>query len=92
MPAPHRIQASRILPPIDWTPAEMTIRPSSSPLPGLSPRAKSYWGVADDEMADDDMNVFCFGGKVFGSALALELIETRVRSGRIAGDTNLSGG
>jgi ribose 5-phosphate isomerase B len=25
---------------------------------------------------DDDMNVFCLGGKVIGSALALELIET----------------
>ncbi len=25
---------------------------------------------------DDDMNVICFGGKVIGSALALELIET----------------
>ena len=24
---------------------------------------------------DDDMNVFCLGGKVIGSALALELIE-----------------
>jgi ribose 5-phosphate isomerase B len=25
---------------------------------------------------DDDMNVFCLGGKVIGSALALELVET----------------
>lgn len=25
---------------------------------------------------DDDMNVFCLGGKVIGSALALELIQT----------------
>ena len=25
---------------------------------------------------DDDMNVFCLGGKVIGSALAWELIET----------------
>jgi len=25
---------------------------------------------------DDDMNVFCLGGKVIGAALALELIET----------------
>lgn len=29
---------------------------------------------------DDDMNVFCLGGKVIGSALAWELIETFLRA------------
>ena len=31
---------------------------------------------AHQGVEDDDMNVFCLGGKVIGSALALELIET----------------
>jgi ribose 5-phosphate isomerase B len=31
---------------------------------------------AHQGVQDDDMNVFCLGGKVIGSALALELIET----------------
>ncbi len=30
---------------------------------------------AHQGVEDDDMNVFCLGGKVIGSALALELIE-----------------
>ena len=29
---------------------------------------------------DDDMNVACLGGKVIGSALAVELIETFLRA------------
>lgn len=33
---------------------------------------------ARQEIEDDDMNVFCLGEKVIGSALALELIETFV--------------
>jgi ribose 5-phosphate isomerase B len=31
---------------------------------------------AHQGVEDDDMNVFCLGGKVIGSSLALELIET----------------
>jgi len=31
---------------------------------------------AHQGVEDDDMNVFCMGGKVIGSALALELIQT----------------
>jgi ribose 5-phosphate isomerase B len=31
---------------------------------------------AHQGVEDDDMNIFCLGGKVIGSALALELIET----------------
>ena len=31
---------------------------------------------AHQGVEDDDMNVFCLGGKVIGSALALELVET----------------
>ena len=31
---------------------------------------------AHQGVEDDDMNVFCLGGKVIGAALALELIET----------------
>ncbi len=31
---------------------------------------------AHQGVEDDEMNVFCFGGKVIGSALALELIKT----------------
>lgn len=31
---------------------------------------------AHQGVEDDDMNVFCLGGKVIGSALALELIKT----------------
>jgi ribose 5-phosphate isomerase B len=31
---------------------------------------------AHQGVEDDDMNVFCLGGKVIGSALAWELIET----------------
>jgi ribose 5-phosphate isomerase B len=31
---------------------------------------------AHQGVEDDDMNVFCLGGKVIGSALALELIDT----------------
>ena len=31
---------------------------------------------AHQGVEDDDMNVFCLGGKVIGSGLALELIET----------------
>ena len=31
---------------------------------------------AHQGVEDDDMNVFCLGGKVIGSALACELIET----------------
>jgi ribose 5-phosphate isomerase B len=31
---------------------------------------------AHQGVEDDDMNVFCLGGKVTGSGLALELIET----------------
>jgi ribose 5-phosphate isomerase B len=31
---------------------------------------------AHQGVEDDDMNVFCLGGKVIGSALARELIET----------------
>ena len=31
---------------------------------------------AHQGVEDDDMNVFCLGGKVIGSALALELIRT----------------
>ncbi|HVC97734.1 MAG TPA: RpiB/LacA/LacB family sugar-phosphate isomerase [Pirellulales bacterium] len=31
---------------------------------------------AHQGVEDDDMNVFCLGGKVIGSALALELIQT----------------
>jgi ribose 5-phosphate isomerase B len=31
---------------------------------------------AHQRVEDDDMNVFCLGGKVIGSALALELIKT----------------
>ena len=31
---------------------------------------------AHQGVEDDDMNVFCLGGKVIGSALSLELIET----------------
>jgi ribose 5-phosphate isomerase RpiB len=35
------------------------------------------YDVADRQgVEDDDMNVFCLGGKVIGAALALELIET----------------
>jgi ribose 5-phosphate isomerase B len=31
---------------------------------------------AHQGVEDDDMNVFCLGGKVIGSALARELVET----------------
>ncbi len=31
---------------------------------------------AHQGVEDDDMNVFCLGGKVIGSALALELVNT----------------
>jgi len=31
---------------------------------------------AHQGVEDDDMNVFCLGGKVIGSALAWELVET----------------
>jgi ribose 5-phosphate isomerase B len=52
---------------------------------GASIAANKVWGVraglihdvfsARQGVEDDDMNVFCLGGKVIGSALALELIE-----------------
>jgi ribose 5-phosphate isomerase B len=35
---------------------------------------------AHQGVEDDDMNVFCLGGKVIGAALALELIETFLRA------------
>ena len=35
---------------------------------------------AHQGVEDDDMNVFCLGGKVIGSALAAELIETFLRA------------
>jgi ribose 5-phosphate isomerase B len=35
---------------------------------------------AHQGVEDDDMNVFCLGGKVIGSALAWELIETFLRA------------
>jgi ribose 5-phosphate isomerase B len=35
---------------------------------------------AHQGVEDDDMNVFCLGGKVIGSALALELIERFLRA------------
>jgi ribose 5-phosphate isomerase B len=39
---------------------------------------------AHQGVEDDDMNVFCLGGKVIGSALALELIE-RFLTARFSG-------
>jgi ribose 5-phosphate isomerase B len=36
---------------------------------------------AHQGVEDDDMNVFCLGGKVIGSALAWELIETFLKAG-----------
>ena len=36
---------------------------------------------AHQGVEDDDMNVFCLGGKVVGSALALELVRTFLRAG-----------
>ena len=39
---------------------------------------------AHQGVEDDDMNVFCLGGKVIGSALALELIE-RFMAARFSG-------
>jgi ribose 5-phosphate isomerase B len=35
---------------------------------------------AHQGVEDDDMNVFCLGGKVIGSALAWELIETFLKA------------
>ena len=35
---------------------------------------------AHQGVEDDDMNMFCLGGKVIGSALAAELIETFLRA------------
>ena len=35
-----------------------------------------HFAAAHQRVEDDDMNVFCLGGKVIGSALARELIET----------------
>jgi len=35
---------------------------------------------AHQGVEDDDMNVFCLGGKVIGSSLALELVETFLRA------------
>ena len=35
---------------------------------------------AHQGVEDDDMNVFCLGGKVIGSSLALELVETVLRA------------
>ena len=35
---------------------------------------------AHQGVEDDDMNVLCLGGKVIGSALALELVQTFLRA------------
>jgi ribose 5-phosphate isomerase B len=35
---------------------------------------------AHQGVEDDDMNVFCLGGKVIGSSLALELVETFLKA------------
>jgi ribose 5-phosphate isomerase B len=35
---------------------------------------------AHQGVEDDDMNVFCLGGKVIGAALALELVETFLKA------------
>jgi ribose 5-phosphate isomerase B len=35
---------------------------------------------AHQGVEDDDMNVFCLGGKVIGSALAWELMETFLKA------------
>jgi ribose 5-phosphate isomerase B len=35
---------------------------------------------AHQGVEDDDMNVFCLGGRVIGSSLALELVETFLRA------------
>jgi ribose 5-phosphate isomerase B len=49
---------------------------ASNKIPGV--RAGLIHDVfsAHQGVEDDDMNVFCLGGKVIGSALAWELVET----------------
>ena len=49
---------------------------AANKVPGVLGRLIHDAPLPDQGVEDDDMNVFCLGGKVIGSVLAWQLIET----------------